>query len=530
MNRLKITKKHIDLFIVLVYLLIFQGYQKKLGADGADYLLVAVLMIAFFFTLFWGSLADTLGKLLKVRKMKEQYKNVSAMKKETLLFTGITSALICGILYACSGWLAGTLLHLDVALRAIRLLIPVFFLRSISAVAEGYFLGDGFLLPVILSSALRPLCILLIVNQCYRKFYAHGQKVSALLRQEQYAVIHGGAGLALGITISEGMIAVLLLVSYLVLHKLKGKQPEGLRSREGLGDHMRLLIRKMIPGNLTALAHILPFVVGSVLLHGLYPEDNAALFCNYFGGYMVPCLFVTALLGYFVQQIGSSSYSCLKREEKRFAGIGFMSGIHFIIFAGGFLAVLFTVEAKSLTEVLHPDMEYGVEMLTGGSFLIVILLLITFCGYLLRKRKKEMVYSLAEGIGILGFLLSAYTFFCNGVSGSMFLVYAGLLGSGCCAVILLAYTLKFIRVGMETITILVIPVISICICGILFVFLQKVLLPFAGGLGTLMISGVLGFSIHLCLLLFTRNIKESELEFLPGGILLKRLGKLFRIY
>ena len=96
--------------------------------------------------------------------------------------------------------------------------------------------------------------------------------------------------------------------------------------------------------------------------------------------------------------------------------------------------------------------------------------------------------------------------------------------------ILLAYTLKFIRVGMETITILVIPVISICICGILFVFLQKVLLPFAGGLGTLMISGVLGFSIHLCLLLFTRNIKESELEFLPGGILLKRLGKLFRIY
>ena len=95
MNRLKITKKHIDLFIVLVYLLIFQGYQKKLGADGADYLLVAVLMIAFFFTLFWGSLADTLGKLLKVRKMKEQYKNVSAMKKETLLFTGITSALIC---------------------------------------------------------------------------------------------------------------------------------------------------------------------------------------------------------------------------------------------------------------------------------------------------------------------------------------------------------------------------------------------------------------------------------------------------
>lgn len=530
MNRLKITKKHIDLIVLLIYLLIFQGYQRKLGADGADNLLVAILLIGFFFTLFWGSLAETLGKLLKVRYMKEQFKNASAMQKNTLILVCIVSALVCGLLYIFSRTLVTNLLHLDVALRAMRLLIPVFFFRSISAVAEGYFLGEGFLLPVGISSVLRPLLILLIGNQFYRSFFLHGQKVSALLRQEQYAAIHGGAGLALGITVSEGIMAALLMVAYLVIHHLRGRKPEGLRAREGAGEHIRFLCSKMIPGNLSLTARIFPFVIGAMLLHSLYPEENATMFCNYFCGYIVPCLFFTVVLSYFVQRIGSATYACLKQGEKRFAGIGFMSGIHFIVCVGGFFAVLFTVEAKAIAQTVQPDLIYCPEMLTKGASLIVILLLITFCGYLLKKRKKELIFALAEGLGILAFLVAAYTFFYNGVSGALFLVFAGLLGSGLCAVILISVTLKYIRTGLETITILVIPVISICICGILFVFLQKLLLPFAGGFGTLLISAVIGFVIHLLILLLTRNIKESELEFLPGGIWLKRLGDLLRVY
>jgi hypothetical protein len=71
-------------------------------------------------------------------------------------------------------------------------------------------------------------------------------------------------------------------------------------------------------------------------------------------------------------------------------------------------------------------------------------------------------------------------------------------------------------------------VVSAVVC-VINVFLAKVIAPHLGSLFTLLISFIEMALIYLVILLLSRNIKENEIEYLPGKKLITILAQTLHV-
>ena len=533
MNQVEIKKRQAEIASYVLEMIILLVLGNILGNNGIAYIAFAVECFLFFWTVTGSRVADVLGKLLRARSSRGQYKNANKLRKNALILEGTAGLAGSVILYACAGLLGERLLGLIYMVAILRILAPVVFLRTMVSVLLGYFQGEGTELPSVISYVMRQLCILGFSVLFANLFGIYGHKVSALLRLDDFTAMYGGMGVALGILLAEVLVLLFLFLVYRgSRRKEKKSDNEGMRTTDTFGSQAVILYSSLTAPVFTALLQQMPVWLGMFFFRRSV-TDVAALndYGIFYGKYLplVGILFLPAwalLLGNIYKVVG-----CVRRDEQRFARGNFSAGLHMAVIYGMFFSVFMAIFAPQLTDVFcGAEVELAVRMLRFGSFVI----LLSIIGFYL----SEILLLLGGKIQVIGtlalynvvYVVMLLLLLKSENSGVMSLIFAALIAGVVHIGVTSALLFYQVRLGVDWLQGIAIPTGVACVTGLLFLFAGKVLTPHLGSLVTLILCLALGQVCYWVQLLLVRNFGTQELGYMPGGNLIRKLGQLFRAF
>lgn len=525
MNQVEVKRQQIQTYaeiIGIVTLLLLGGI---LGNRGIAYAAAALECSALLLCIVNRSVADTAGRILRGRRAKGQYRNVSKMRKSIMLLQSILGAVLSLLLAVFSKGIAVHIFRLPCSALLIALFAPAVFLRSISCVLLGYFQGEGSELPSAAAGVVRQVFLLGFALLFGNIFKDYGKKVSSLLGRQEFTDMYAGAGLAVAVILTELLLLIFLLLIYRgSMRRRKKQDQEGMKATESFLDLTRILYGSMGLQILISLFERLPVCLGLVFFmkSAGASEGAASEYGSFYGKYMAVCFLLFLVSAASLLPVCARIVSGLKKEEYRYARNSFQAGIH-LAFAGSLFSAVFTaVTAKQLAELLCPEQAgQAAEMLRFGSILIVFLVLAMYFQRILLLCGKK--YGVLGSLGLMNvvFVVGTAVFLNIGGAGIMALVYGGLLGGGVLAAALGFLAFRQLKSGLNVLGVLIVPAGAAAVAGLLGVFVEIFLTPHLGNLMSVLLSFLLSFGAYLAVLLFLHNFSRQELTVLQSSPLMK---------
>ncbi len=503
------------------------------GYNGAAYTLCALEAVAAVWLIIAGSLTDTLGRMLKVRVSKGQHKNADRLRRNTMILQialGLAGSLV---LLAGADRIASSVFHVQYCTFIIMVLSPVIFLRSISAVLSGYFQGENKDVPAMAAVVLRQIFIFGFSLLFGRMLGGYGEKVSALLTDENFTSMYSGVGIGIAVSVSEAFVVLFLFLIYKATRRRKREfGQEVARSGESFADSVRLLYKNRGLQWLTNFLLFLPFLLGLIFLFKSAAGETAAEEYGIYGAvFWVLCGVCTALITIALIPVNTRTLLCLRRDEQRFARNIFQSGLHVGMVHSLFVSVFLAVMSAQLGSALCPDnAEAAARMLQGGSFTVVFLTVsLYFCRFLMLTGAKAMVPA-AVGIADIVYVILVTVLLNTGRTGILSLVYGGLMGLGVLCILLGAFCFRQLRMRPDWMQIILVPGGAAVIEAVVCALIGRLFSPHLGALATVVTALAAGGAIYWVLLLLLRNFREQELDNIPGGKIIRALGQMLRVF
>ncbi len=503
------------------------------GDNGVTYIAAAALAFAFLWALCGGYTADTLGRLLRVRNAKGQYRGAAMMSRNIFIFQTAVGLAGMLVLFFGAGAVAEKVFHVRYSAFLMTFLAPALFLRGISAVLMGFCQGEGSELPTAVASILRQVSVLLLSLVLCRALGNYGVKVGRLLVQADFASMYAGAGFVIAIDISE----IFVILFMLVVRKAGGRsrrneQPEGTRSVDSFPGAVQSFSINRAPYSMTQLFLLLPVILGLLFFGKSVVDWEAGMldYGAYFGQYLAVSLILLLLVeGTFIR-ICSKTVINLRKGEQRFARVIFQSGIHITVINSLFLAAFLAVMSEQAARLLDAGNSTLVgKLFRGGALMLPFAALAFYFIRFLMLTGKSLLVLGALAISDIVYVLSMTLFLNVGKAGILALAYAGIMGSAVCCVLLGIVTYQQFRVGNLWLQTFVVPAGAACVTGLLCMLIRKVAAPHLGDAVTLILCGALSLAAYWGLLLLSRNFSEQELENIPGGGLIISLGQLLHL-
>ncbi|MDR2044297.1 MAG: hypothetical protein LBQ15_08020 [Clostridium sp.] len=572
MNQIEVKRRQIQAVSGILGMAAFLVVGGGIGNSGITYFAVSWECLSFFSLLLSDGVPDALARLLNDRSAKGQNRKVPRRHGETFRRNVLCFQLLLGVagsllLFGLSEPLAKYLFRVPYSALAIRIMAPAVFLKSLSAVLQGYFQGSGTQLPTAAASVLRQIFFFgfgCLFGHIGRKY---GESVSALLRKEDFTFMYGAAGLAASVLLAEVLLFLFLLLIYVSGGSFRRKQalrepeppyedrayPGGNRRQERDGESffrsVKNLYRSLRGGLITGFLYRLPvwlgFFFGRFLVE--LQESTAGAFLEEYGGYYGKYLAICIAFAFggdlILLPLCVKAKGCLRRKEYEAAETIFSAAVHaglaYSLFAAVFTAVLSRQVAALFFSAGGEGIEKAARLLSSGSALVVFLVLGGLFTRLLIFLGKSRVAWCALAAGNAGFLFGLFLFpyvLANGVSG---LVPAGLAGGGiwCAAAGFFLFRAESPADGFrfsvyriaENLQGLLCPWAAAGLVGLLCLLMARFL---AGSLGNgllLLLCLVVGKLIYWVVLALTRSFPEKELIQTFGGRLLLAIMGLFRL-
>lgn len=533
MNSNEIKRRKIQGIADIISLVTMLIIGRMAGDNGVTYIAAALLAFESLWALCGGNTADTLGKLLRVRNAKGQYKNAAKMSRNIMMFQLVVGLVGGAVLFVGAGMIGGKLFHVQYSVFLMMLLAPALLLRGVSAVLMGCCQGEGSEMPTAAACVLRQLSILIFSLIFCRSLGDYGVKVSRLLVQGNFASMYTGAGAAIAVNISEIFVILFLLVVRRIRKRFRKRdQMEGMRSTDSFLSAVQNFSVNRAPHFVIQLLLLLPVISGLLFFQKSVVdwEAGALDYGAYFGKYLVlSVLMVLLSAGGFIQ-ICSKTLITLRKGEQRFARVIFQSGVHIGAIHSLFLAAFLAVMAGQVANLLDSGNGAMVaKLLRGGALMIPFTALALYFSRFLLLTGKNLLVLGALAIADIVYILSMTLFLNVWKVGILALVYAGIMGSAVCCILLGVITYRQLRVGDLWLQIFVVPGGAVCVVGLLCLLLSKICSPHLGDAVTLIVCGVISAVIYWVILLFTRNFSEQELENIPGGKIIISFGQMLHL-
>ena len=425
MNQAEIKRRQIQAVSIVLTLITLAVIARVIGYNGVTYTAAAVEIFAMLWLVVGGSLTETLGRLLRIRNSKGQYRNAARLKRNTAIFQLIFGFAGSVALLAGADWISGNVLRVQYSTFILMVLSPAVFLRTASAVLLGCFQGDGSEFPAAAAGILRQIFILGFSLLFGRMLADYGSKVSLLLGQENFTSMYGGVGVAIAVSVSEAIIVIFLFLVYQwTRHTKEFPRQEGMRSVDSFVDSMYILWTARGMQWLTELLFFLPVPLGILFFQKGTDYDVAMEYGVYLSGYWVLCGCLTALIMIPLLPVCARVMVLLRKEEQRFAKTVFQSGVHIGIVHAAFAAMFTAVMAPQISTILCPGQEQAVEqMLRGGSLAILFLALSTYLSRLLILLGSKLLVLGSAGIGIVVYVVMLAVLLNRENTGVLALVY-----------------------------------------------------------------------------------------------------------
>ncbi len=457
MNRAEVKRRQAGEIANILLLAALWAAGQAAGNSGVAYMVVGVEVCALLWCAVGGSLSETLGKLLRGRRNKGQYKNAARMRSAALVFHGFLGLVGSLLLLLFGGQAAEGIFGVRYSTYIIMFLSPVILLRALSSCILGYFQGEGMEFPTAAAGVLRQVMILGFGLLFARLMGDYGEKVSNLLLEKNFAPMYGGMGFALGVVLAELLVVVILALLYKGsrLSEKRSRQ-DGLYSTDSFWDCVGYLCGGRWPQALTFFLELLPLALGAAAF-GRADGGAPAQYGAYAGQYLVICGMAVCLASVSVLPVSAKVFSSLRREETRFARTAFESGVHICVVHGVFGSLFLTFMAEQVTELLNPEgRDTLLSMLRGGSFLILAAALCSYFGRFLLSSGKR--YHVLGAVGISDLFFLAVMVFTGGTEGgALSLVYGSLAGMAVLCILLGLLSCSQMRMRLDWLNVLAVP-------------------------------------------------------------------------
>lgn len=534
MNQVEVKRRQIEVCSYLIALINILLFGTILKDNGITYLVISWEAFSIVWTLAAGCLPDALGRILRGRNAKGQYRNAVSIRRKVMILQAVLGVVLSVLFALCANLFAETVFGTPYSSLITLVLAPALFLRMISAVLTGYFQGEGTELPTAVSVVLRQV-ILLGFGLLFAKILAnYGTKVSDLLGNEAYTSMYGGVGIAIAFDLTELLVLLFLGLIYLGNRRSLLKQGrEGMKQTDSFIDIVRILYGTMGLTLLLGLLERLPLWMGTILYRRSVEEVSsfAVDFGLFAGKYLVICgipalLTVLALIPMYAKVAG-----CLKKEDQRGAKMLFQSGLHIGCVQSMFFAAFLAVMAEQIAGIFcKTGAEQVTEMLRFGSFLILFVVLGFYFSRLLMVTGRNYPLLGCLGLADVLFIIAVSLWLNLGKQGIQSLIYASLLGCGIFCLTLGFLCCQMLRTGIEWLKILVIPLGAACVTGLVCLLLGKLFTPHLGNLVTTIVALAAATLIYWAILLLFRSFREQELKYIPGGRLIRAAGQMLHIF
>lgn len=531
MSQAEARRRQAEAFSDILMFLGIHVMGRQIGDRGVTYVAAGVEACLLLWILVSGGLSDALGKLLRGRRNRGQYRNMAKLRSSALVYQTVAGLGGSLLLMVLAKWAADFVFRIPYSWFLLIALAPAVFLRTVSAVLAGYFQGEGSEAPRAVAGILRQVFLLGFGILLGHMLGGYGEKVSRLLRQEEFLAMYGGLGIALAVSLAELFVLLFLGLLYRAGRRGERKARGEICPTDSFWDCIRDLYGARHPQPVAGLLLLLPFVAG-LLFCGRAAQDPGRLALEYglyAGKYLAVCGTGAALALILVLPTVARVFQCFRREENRSARAVFQSGAHVCFVHGVFLSVYAAAMGAQIGEALCPEnVELVAKMLQGGSFLIAFAPLSWyFCRFLHSMGWKSPVLLSLCGADILFFLVAVPS---AGRLGALSLVYGGLAGSFLLCVLSGGFAHRQLRARLDLVGFFAVPLGAGAVAGLLCLLVGRFLAPHLGSLMALLLAFLVAGGAYWLLLLLLRNFKEQELEVLCGGRLLGMLGRLLGVY
>lgn len=533
MSQAEIRQRQAHAISYMIALVTLAVTARLTGYNGVTYITAGFEIYLLMSVLVCGGITDALGRILRLRNSKGQYKNAFRMRQNAFLLQTVLGLAGMAVLLIAAEAITVNVFQIQYSTLILAILAPAVLLQSISSVLTGYSRGEGTELSGIVA-ILRQLLILGFSFIFCRMLGNYGGKVSRLLGRENFTSMYGGVGFSIAVPLTEILIVLLLYLIYRATrkHDLVNWQ-EGMRTMDSVTDSIRILCGNRLAKLGILLAATIPLPLGLFLLQRASedPELAAVHYGIYMAGYLVLCGVPAVFIMFLLVSVCGKTMTLLRKEENRYAKTVFQSGVHIAVAYGTYAVVFIAVMSGQIAELLCPEEKaLTAGMLAAGSSVLLFLALVVYFSRILILTGRKNLVAGAAVVADMLYAVAAILMLSVGNAGIMGLVYAGTLGSGFLCLSLGLFAYRQMRQRMDWLQLAVVPVAVACVAGLFALLIGKLFLPHLGILFTLVVCLILSTVLYWCGLLLLRNFREQELENIPGGKLLNAVGQMLRVF
>ncbi|MCL2052513.1 MAG: oligosaccharide flippase family protein [Lachnospiraceae bacterium] len=537
-------------FIAIILCLIFRILLMKIiGAEGVAYFApvneVFILCIAFFNIGF----SEALSNMMKYRIKREQYRNAHRIFRIAYTLTIGLSVLVAVLIFIFNNFITEAVFLQHLSKMALLMIAPAIVVMAFTCLLRGYFKGMGSPYPSTHSLVVEQIFTLVLGSFFAALFVTYGEKVAAVLRDNSFALSYGALGAAFGITLASIIALLHLLVIYFMYRGTIKRQiyRDSTRQMETPGYIYQSLLFAAVPTGVFVVLYQLNNLIDQRLFYYYFnklTEENSYIFTkaeiwgNYYGIFLVVTGILTACVSMIFMKAVRTISTAWLREEQPGAREKLMQTITSMAIMAIPIAVMIAVLAFPIASLLDiANDEITVKLLQSGSVLIVLYAFSYFWFDLLKQFKRTFQMLVLAGsalavhilaiIGIMQFINNAEQLILGVIAGNI----VGALFSFVLGFILVMRMLKYqgemVNKNLRTV---VITLLCSAIIGLMALFLSRGIINLVGPAVTLLVCLTVSIIAFFVLMMLLRGLTFNELDRIPGGQYLIRLGRLFRFY
>lgn len=495
-----------------------------IGDVGNGYYSAAYEVYAFMLMISCYSLPLAVSKVVSAKVTKRQYKNAERVFQCSMIFA-IGAGGVCFLIAEFFGdFIAARFMLEPMSALALKVLGPALLMVAMMGVLRGYFQGLGTMMPTAISQVLEQIFVLAASIAGSYFLFQRGEKIGALLHNEDYAPAYGAAGASLGPVVGA-FVGLVFLIFVFSLYRSSAKRNVG-KDKSGRPDSYGQIFRVILLTILPVLLSTTVYNISNILDIRIYNdvmiqkglEDVKAYNLGvYSGKYRVLVNVPIALANAMCSSIVPVLTGLVMREEFRQAKEKIDQTMRFTMIIAIPSAVGLAALARPIITVLfRGEIDLAVNLLQVGSISVIFYTMSTLTNGVLQGINKMRVPVVHAVIALVIHIVFLYAALQMNM-GIHAMVYANILFAVIVCILNWLAIRKYLRYRQEIIRTFVIPAIASVIMGVVIVVIDLVLSKIAGNLVVVILGITLGVITYFVAMVLLKGIDENDLKKMPGG-------------
>ncbi len=503
-----------------------------IGNVGNSYYSTAYAVYNIMLIISSYSLPLAVSKLVSARISKHQYKNAQKAFQCAMIFAIVSGGIAFAAVEIFGDWIANRFVMTPMSAMALKVLGPALLIVSVMGVLRGYFQGIGTMMPTAVSQIIEQIFVVIVSLAGAVVLFGRGEKVGALLHNENYAPAYGAAGASLGPVVGAIVgLGFLVLVYMAYRPKVKYLVRKDVNSRaESYSTVFRIMLLTIVPVLLsTTVYNISEFIDIRIYNQVMIEKGFAEVKDDYWGVYTgqykilinVPLALANAMCSSVVPVLtGLLVKSQLKDIEQKIN-----QAMRFTMMITIPSAVGLAVLASPIINMLFPDKgDLAVNFLQIGSISVVFLSMSTLTNGVLQGINKVNVPVIHSAIALVIHVAVLYLMLQMdmGIEG---VIYSNIVFAIIMCILNALAIRREIHFHQEWVRTFVIPFVSALIMGGVILGLSKLLTQFMGNVLSVIVCILVGVIVYFVALILLKGLTEADMKSMPGGRTLITIAK-----